>query len=116
MTGKKRKHTPRCTAVDKQNRISIVANLLADGMGLREIMANETVRQWALEKIEIRDYMRCAWVVLRTERMVETQDKIDKEPPTVWQRMKKLGGVQGAELEDGDDVGAMLARLRELSV
>ena len=53
----------------------------------------------------------------RMKQEIETaQQKIDAEPPTVWQRMKKLGGKQGAELEDGDDVGAMLARLRELSV
>jgi hypothetical protein len=37
------------------------------------------------------------------------------EPVSAWQKMKKSAGL-GAELEDGDDVGAMLARLRELSV
>jgi len=45
------------------------------------------------------------------------QDKINKEPPpTAWQTMKKWVPGLGAELEDGDDVGEMLARLRELSV
>jgi hypothetical protein len=44
------------------------------------------------------------------------QDKINKEPPTVWQRMRKWTGSEGAGMEDGDDVGEMLARLRELSV
>jgi hypothetical protein len=47
---------------------------------------------------------------------IETaQQKIDAEVST-WQKMKKWVPGLGAELEDGDDVGAMLARLRELSV
>jgi hypothetical protein len=45
------------------------------------------------------------------------QDKISKEPaPTAWQKMRQWVPGRGAGLEDGDDVGAMLARLRELSV
>jgi hypothetical protein len=52
----------------------------------------------------------------RMKQEIETaQRKIDAEPVSAWQKMKKSAGL-GAELEDGDDVGAMLARLRELSV
>ena len=40
---------------------------------------------------------------------------VKRPPPTAWQKMKRWAGL-GAGLEDGDDVGAMLARLRELSV
>ncbi len=43
--------------------------------------------------------------------------KIDKEPPeTTWQKVKKWVPGLGAGVDDGDDVGEMLARLRELSV
>jgi hypothetical protein len=48
------------------------------------------------------------------------QDKINKEPPTLWQQMSKWTGSQDAGLEDGDDsrrkVGEMIAQLQELSV
>jgi hypothetical protein len=52
----------------------------------------------------------------RMKQEIETaQQKIDAEVST-WQKIKKWVPGLGAELEDGDDVGAMIARLRELSV
>jgi hypothetical protein len=59
-----------------------------------------------------------AWAAIKGH-IQTAQDKINKEPPpTAWQKMKMKKWVPGlgAGLEDGDDVGEMLARLRELSV
>jgi hypothetical protein len=55
------------------------------------------------------------WAAIKAH--IETaQEKIKNEPPSMWQKMRKWTGFAGAGLQDGDDMGEMLAQLQTLSV
>jgi hypothetical protein len=55
------------------------------------------------------------WAAIKAH--IETaQEQIKNEPPSAWQKMRKWAGFTGAGLQDGDDMGEMLAELQTLSV
>lgn len=75
---KGRPREPRCTDQQKTARLLHVVDLLCDGLGLRDICKDKSVRAWGVDRIQVNRYIKEAWVEIHAYRLEKMETKIDK--------------------------------------
>lgn len=69
---------PKSSEEEKVQKLLVVADLLCNGYGLREIRKNKTVLAWGLSYEQLHRYIKESWKHIHNYQKEELSEQIDK--------------------------------------